>query len=340
MAANGVGPALLAGTGYVRLRPHLQVVRDGRDVVIAGDGAYRLAGLSAEMQSALSELQAPGGFDCARLPADAHADVLVQALHERRLVHWSQQPFSSTPEQGTRAYVASLVGNAEALEALARRRVMVVGCGGLGGELARHLVASGVRRLLLVDGDVVSKANLNRQYLFTHAQVGQPKVEAARSALLALEPEASIDVARSFVRDKADLAALEAGPVDVVACCADTPLATIFDLLARYAIEQNAIFATAGVGVEQGSWGPLMLPTHRPAYDDWRRQRSLGEVASAIHPPAASFGPTNSFVAAALAADLIHLLLGMSPPSLHCRVYFDFHTLGIERRPIVEQVAT
>lgn len=68
---------------------------------------------------------------------------------------------------------------------LAASRVLVVGCGALGGALAQSLHRSGVGTLVLVDRDVVELSNLPRQVLFDleHARRRIPKVEAARETL-------------------------------------------------------------------------------------------------------------------------------------------------------------
>jgi len=68
---------------------------------------------------------------------------------------------------------------------LQEARVLLVGCGALGGVLAQILTRSGVGRLVLVDRDVVEETNLPRQVLFEdrHAREGTLKVEAAHEAL-------------------------------------------------------------------------------------------------------------------------------------------------------------
>ncbi len=78
--------------------------------------------------------------------------------------------------------------NIEGQRRLKQARVLVVGTGGLGAPLLLYLAAAGVGTIGIVDFDVVDQSNLQRQVLFTTADVGRPKVEAARDRLAALNP--------------------------------------------------------------------------------------------------------------------------------------------------------
>lgn len=69
---------------------------------------------------------------------------------------------------------------------LAAARVLVVGCGGLGAPVISSLAAAGVGHLTLVDDDTVEPSNLNRQVLFTEADVGRRKAEVAAERARAL----------------------------------------------------------------------------------------------------------------------------------------------------------
>ena len=80
----------------------------------------------------------------------------------------------------------------EAMERIARKRVIIFGVGGVGSWCAESLVRSGIRRLTIVDSDRVSITNVNRQLMATTATVGQVKVEALRERLLTINPEAEI----------------------------------------------------------------------------------------------------------------------------------------------------
>ena len=84
-----------------------------------------------------------------------------------------------------------LLGEA-ALEKLSQSRVALFGLGGVGGYALEALVRSGVGHLELVDHDVFSESNLNRQLLATRETIGRPKAEVARERALSINPDCEI----------------------------------------------------------------------------------------------------------------------------------------------------
>jgi adenylyltransferase/sulfurtransferase len=94
-----------------------------------------------------------------------------------------------------------------------------VGVGGLGCPAALYLASSGVGRLTLADSDNVDLTNLQRQILYRTESVGARKVEEARKALAAVNPEVEI-VALAKRVDGNDLDRLVAA-ADVVLDCSD-----------------------------------------------------------------------------------------------------------------------
>ncbi|WP_370362704.1 ThiF family adenylyltransferase [Paracoccus sp. FO-3] len=76
--------------------------------------------------------------------------------------------------------------------ALRRARVLVVGAGGLGAPVCLYLAAAGVGRITVADDDRVGLSNLQRQVIFRSADDGRPKAEAARDAMLALNPHVEV----------------------------------------------------------------------------------------------------------------------------------------------------
>lgn len=78
-------------------------------------------------------------------------------------------------------------------ERLKRARVLVAGVGGLGGLSATYLAAAGVGYLRVCDSDKVELSNLNRQILYTAADIGKPKAMLAAKRLYAQNSEIEIE---------------------------------------------------------------------------------------------------------------------------------------------------
>lgn len=82
--------------------------------------------------------------------------------------------------------------SAEGQARLARARVLVVGCGGLGAPVIQYLAAAGVGRLTLADDDQVELSNLNRQVLHRSADLGRKKAERAAEWVRELDEEIGV----------------------------------------------------------------------------------------------------------------------------------------------------
>lgn len=123
-------------------------------------------------------------------------------------------------------------------------RVAVVGAGGLGAPAALYLAAAGVGRLRLIDPDVVSLSNLQRQVIYATADVGAPKVERAAERLHALNPHVEVDARPQALTP--DTAA------DLLAGC-DLVLDGTDDFAVRFAV--NAACVAAGVPLVSGALG-------------------------------------------------------------------------------------
>jgi molybdopterin-synthase adenylyltransferase len=78
--------------------------------------------------------------------------------------------------------------------ALKRARVLVIGAGGLGAPVMMYLAAAGVGTLGVIDDDVVSLSNLQRQIIHATPDVSVPKVESAASEIARLNPNVNVEV--------------------------------------------------------------------------------------------------------------------------------------------------
>ena len=92
---------------------------------------------------------------------------------------------------------ALLIGE-DGVDKLGKSKVAIFGIGGVGGYVAEALARSGVGSFLLVDKDVVSESNINRQIIATTKTVGMSKTQAMKERILDINPRADVEVKECF----------------------------------------------------------------------------------------------------------------------------------------------
>lgn len=109
----------------------------------------------------------------------------------------------------------------EAMARLEKSHVAVFGVGGVGGYVAEVLARSGVGTITLVDNDVVSPSNLNRQIIALHSTIGRAKVEVAAMRIRDINPQCQVNAIMQFyLPENADT--IDLSQFDYVADCIDT----------------------------------------------------------------------------------------------------------------------
>ena len=91
----------------------------------------------------------------------------------------------------------ALIG-AEAAQRLSASSVLIFGLGGVGGYALEALARVGIGRLCLVDFDVISESNCNRQILATTDSIGRKKIELAAERVRSINPSAEVTVFDCF----------------------------------------------------------------------------------------------------------------------------------------------
>ncbi|MBO7284385.1 MAG: tRNA threonylcarbamoyladenosine dehydratase [Bacteroidales bacterium] len=94
-----------------------------------------------------------------------------------------------------------LIG-AESLEFLKNSTVAIVGVGGVGGYAAEMIVRAGVGRVIIVDADVVSESNKNRQLLALDSTMGQSKVKVLSQRLKDINPQLDIVPVEEYMTEE------------------------------------------------------------------------------------------------------------------------------------------
>ncbi len=82
---------------------------------------------------------------------------------------------------------------------LQQKRVLILGCGGLGGHLADLTARIGVGFIRIIDGDVFDTSNLNRQLLSEVDRIGTSKVRAAEERIREVNPKIMVDTVEAFM---------------------------------------------------------------------------------------------------------------------------------------------
>ena len=336
-ALNNINPQDTAArpASNIRLRPHVEVVQTDDSLIVVGDVTWMYESPPRCLRTALEVLAQPRGArreELSEILGSGVAAELCSLFEEMMFIQTSSAPFPvHSPGCGLSAYCATAM--AREFAGWRDYSVTIVGCGAVGGEVARHLAASGVGQIVLVDYDRVAASNLNRQYLFTLQDVGRSKVATARESLERLNASVQVVAIEARIQQPRDLLKLGLPATSAVLCCADTPPGRIGRIVYDYSVRTGALFGIAGVGVFAGSWGPILTRNSKVTYSE-PLQLVGGDLHQVLDPVAASFGPTNSIIAGALARDVLHALAGDPVQSLDARVELNFASLELKRRPL------
>jgi molybdopterin/thiamine biosynthesis adenylyltransferase len=213
-------------------------------------------------------------------------------------------------------------------QALKSSSVLVSRCGGVGGNVAYHLAAAGVGRLIIAHGGNLKPGDLNRQLLMTHDWLGRPRIESIERRLRELNPRLDVlAVPENITDENVDHLARQA---DVIVDCAPLfperyRLNRAAVTLGKPMVECAVYYFEAHVTTFVPGKTPCLACLYPEAPPHWKRQFPvLGAVAGV----AGSLGATEA----------IKLLTGIGQPLagrlLHCDLRtMRFHTVHIKRDP-------
>lgn len=200
--------------------------------------------------------------------------------------------------------------------------VLLLGVGGGGSVILQLLCGLGLRMITIVDGDDVELSNLNRQLIFSEADIGRSKVAAAQGFARERAGRTTIVSVNEYVSTARRVAELAAGH-DLIICAADKPP----DLIQRV-VSAGAVRAGVPVvyGASQVSRGRVLSIVPGTSgcidclflhYNDedpgWaERFRALG--AFSFSPPTMAYGPAMMRISAEVADEAVRLLSGYTEP--------------------------
>lgn len=199
---------------------------------------------------------------------------------------------------------------------LSRSTVLVIGAGGLGSAVIPYLAAAGVGRLIICDHDTVNLTNLNRQTLYTTADLGAPKAATAAERVRAVNPQVHVDVCEGF---RASNCHELVSRTDVVVDCTD-------NFATRLLIDEAC--ATAGVpwvfGAVEGFTGMVGVMHGR------RLTEIFPDVTDEGRGPVGILGAVPGVVGALQALECIKIIVGMPHLPTGTLMCVDFKTLTFQ----------
>jgi molybdopterin-synthase adenylyltransferase len=326
---------------YLVTEPETQIVLSDPDcrvealLGLLSEGGCDEAGLAA----AMAELSEP--------PDAGEIRAAIAALDELGVLEDADARGGLSASQSERyfsniaffATFASLDRPAIAFQqALLNAHVLFLGTGGLGSTAIQALTGAGVSRMTLLDNDAVEVRNFSRQYLYTEADIGQPKVERAAAWVRAFDSRVDVRTVRRWIGGPGDIADLLGG-VDLVVAGVDHP-----DLIDTWV---NAACVTAGVpyvrggmiarrliywSVDPGRSGCLACQEHQPGRTGEPDGITAGRLAE-LQRVNRGIGPAASMTGALVAMEALRYLTGFAPPIAAGRARFvDFATGAEEVR--------
>lgn len=200
--------------------------------------------------------------------------------------------------------------------------VVVLGAGGLGSTVLLNLAGLGVGRLTVLDHDLVEPRNFARQFLYSEADIGAPKVERAAARLVAFDPALRVRTVSRRV----------AGPADVSELLVDADLlVTGIDRPDEVDVWVNEACLAAGVPYVRGGMLPTRVvywsvdPGRSACYSCALQADAAGSagsgtarVARRLVPemPAVNrgIGPVASLVGSLVAMEALRYLTGFAAP--------------------------
>ncbi|MCK7616229.1 HesA/MoeB/ThiF family protein [Roseibium sediminicola] len=233
-------------------------------------------------------------------------------------------------ERYARHIVMQEIGGA-GQQKLKKARVLVIGAGGLGAPVLQYLAAAGIGTLGIVDDDVVSLSNLQRQVIHDTDQLGEPKVASAAEAIARLNPNVVVEPRPTRIAGHNAMALVS--DYDLVVDGSDN-----FDT--RYLVSDACFFAkkplvTAAVGQFDGSITTLKPfetdaegaknPTYRCLFPQKPRDGLLPTCEQA-----GVLGALTGIVGAMQAMEVIKELTGTGDGLVGRMILFDARTFRME----------
>lgn len=196
---------------------------------------------------------------------------------------------------------------------LNNKKVLILGCGGIGTHMAWHMTTLGVKKITLVDFDTVEESNLNRQLLFDCNDVGLTKTDVLKSKLAAINPNIQIETICSKIMSEKELENIcLSDHYDLIIKALDSPAE--FPIWLDHVAKEHKLPYIAGITMRENVLiGPSYIPdVSSVGWSDLMRSGTGG--AEKVFGTAPSFGILLYHISDELAIEAFKILSGYGSP--------------------------
>ena len=204
-------------------------------------------------------------------------------------------------ERYERQCILSEIGP-EGQDKLRKAKVLLVGVGGLGSPISLYLTGAGIGTLGLIDDDIISTSNLQRQILYTEEEVGLSKVRQAKKKLQALNSDVCIEAYPFKLTPENADELIETYDIIVDGCDNFTTRYLINDTC----LKKNKIYVYGAIRAFDGQVSVFNYPgshsTYRSIYPNEE------EILNMPHPPKGVIGITPGIIGCVEATEVIKII--------------------------------
>lgn len=221
---------------------------------------------------------------------------------------------------------------------LSEIKVTILGLGGVGSNVLLNLAALGVLNFRIVDFDEVSLSNLNRQILYSEADVGRYKCDIAKSKILQFSPKANIEQFNKKLACEKDIMDIVSGQ-DFVIAAADIPRDKILDWVNSACVTFKIPYICGGLDSLWATYFSI-IPGMSGCMECWKKSAShhsslYQEIVQTDHfvsslSPNVAIMPMISMVSGLISTEFLKIVTAISEPSAIGKLcVFNFKTAHI-----------
>ena len=220
---------------------------------------------------------------------------------------------------------------------ISKKKIAIVGCGGIGNVVSVLLATAGVEEFLLMDGDLIEISNLSRQVMFEEKDCGKYKTTILGEALKSRCSTVKIIEIKEFITNKNTFILKD---YDFILISGDQN--NVLNVINSFAVKNNVPFMNVGYVEDIAVYGPLVIPGKSGCYDckqhlvnfDNLTQDQIDKckkINAAYQAP--SIGPINMMAASLASLDILRFLGDFGEiQSLNTRIGLWSHDLHIEKQ--------